>query len=156
MVNLEYSNIRPYGDHEETIRDHDMNVKSFILSSIPSNRLEVASYGLSEPKTVSRRKSEMNSMTSKQIKTKAQSNEQTKIVPTQELVISSKVKVEKKTEVINMDNKKKAVKKRVVKKKETKHKQRKGKSLLTAFRINRMQRREVLNLDRTCIRGRYA
>jgi hypothetical protein len=154
MVNLMNSD-KDHKDHEETIRDHNMNVKSFILSSIPSNGLEIASYGLSEPKTVSKKKSKVNSMTTKQIKTKAQDDEQTKTVPTQELVISSKAKVEKKTEVISMDKEKKVAKKRIVKKKATQRKQRKGKSLLTAFRINRMQRREVLNLDRTCIRGKY-
>jgi len=154
MVNLANSH-KDHKDHEKTIRDHNMNVKSFILSSIPSNGLEIASYGLSEPKTVSRRKSKVNSMTTKQIKPKAQDDEQTKTVPTQELVISSKAKVEKKTEVIGMDKEKKVAKKRIVKKKAAQRKQRKGKSLLTAFRINRMQRREVLNLDRTCIRGKY-
>lgn len=55
-----------------------------------------------------------------------------------------------------MDNKTNVVKKRVVKKKEGRRKQRKGKSLLTAFQINRMTQRLVLNLNRGEIGHKYA
>jgi hypothetical protein len=40
-------------------------------------------------------------------------------------------------------------------KKVVKSKTHKGKSLITAFRINKMEKRLTLNLDRTEIRGKY-
>lgn len=55
-----------------------------------------------------------------------------------------------------MDNKTNVVKKQVVKKKAVKSKQRKGKSLLTAYQINRMTQRLVLNLNRGEIGHKYA
>lgn len=186
MVNLGIYDLK-ISNHEKGMVNHNLYVEKLNLSSNHSNGLEIASYGLSEPKTVSKKKSKVNSMISKQIKTKAQSNEQTKIETTQELVISSKSKtgkkknqcpeclgkmsngkclscgwtpeigkvlkkletleVETKTEVVSMDKKKNEPKKRVVKKKPLHKKQRKGKSLLTAFRINRMERRTFLSVD---------
>jgi len=94
-------------------------------------------------------------MTKKIKETIPQVVEENKTQITQELVISSK----------NKEHKKKAVKTVKQIKKQTHKKQRKGKSLLTAFRINRMTRRTtlfsdngkrfVLNMNRGQCGGKY-
>lgn len=94
-------------------------------------------------------------MTKKLKETIPQVVEENKTQITQELVISSK----------NKELKKKAVKTVKQIKKQTHKKQRKGKSLLTAFRINRMTRRTtlfsdngkrfVLNMNRGQSGGKY-
>ena len=180
----------------KTIEDHKENTMNLDSSSIPSNRLEIASYGLSKPKMVKENQTKVKTMVSKQKKPVAQENEQKNLPQAQALAISAKVEVEKeiekcpeclgqmkdgtcldcgwtpefarvwgklvalevenKSEVKSMDTKTKVVKKRVVKKKAVHRKQRKGKSLLTAFRINHMTRRLVLDLRRGELKGKYA
>lgn len=127
-----------------------MNNKELELSSIPSNRLEIASYGLTVPKMVIEQTNELKRMKHKENKTIPQAVEGNKSPKPLESVIDSKVNVKSKTEVKRMDKNKKAVKRKTVIKKAVHRKQRKGKSLLTAFRINRMTRRSHLNLNRPC------
>jgi hypothetical protein len=122
------------------------DVKELELSSIPSNGLEIASYGLTIPKMVIKNKTKVKTMVSKEKKQIAQVVEQKKIEKPQESVIDSKVNVEQKKKVRSMKQKKK----------EVKSKQRKGKSLLTAFRINRMEKRMTLDLNRGEIGHKYA
>jgi hypothetical protein len=125
---------------------HGKDVKELNLSSIPSNRLEIASYGLSIPKMDTKRKNKAICMTKKVKETIPQVVEENKTQIAQELAISSKVVEKKKKEV----RKTKQIKKRLHKK------QRKGKSLLTAFRINRMEKRMTLSLNRGEIGHKYA
>lgn len=154
---------------DQTIKnhiDHKKNIEELETSSIHGNRLEIASYGLSVPKTVSKREKNVKEMKSNLNKSNAQEVEQKKLVQPLESVIDSKIVVKEKKEVKSMDNvkketkkqivKRKVVKKRVAKKKAVQSKQRKGKSLLTAFRINRMEPRLTLNLNRGELRGKYA
>jgi hypothetical protein len=140
----------------ENMNNHVKNVENLKMNSIPSNRLEIASYGLSVPKTESKRQTKVKEMVDKKSKSKAQDDEQSKNVKAQELVISSKVNVKSKKEAKSMKTETKAVKVKVRSKKAVHKKQRKGKSLLTAFRINRMERRLTLNLARCEIKhGKY-
>lgn len=122
------------------------DVKELDLSSVPSNGLEIASYGLTVPKMVIKNKTKVKTMVSKEKKPIAQPIEHKEIEKPQELVISSEKVVEQKKKVRSMKQKKK----------EVKSKQRKGKSLLTAFRINRMEKRMTLDLNRGEIGHKYA
>lgn len=143
------------------IRGKDMmNNKELELSSNPSNRLEIASYGLTIPKMVIERINELKTMNKKENKTIPQAIEGNESLQPLESVIDSKINVKSKMEVKRMKKNvkpvknlvvsKNAKKSKTVQKKALHKKQRKGKSLLTAFKINRMTRRSHLNLNRPC------
>jgi hypothetical protein len=126
-------------------KDHDLNEKKLVKTSNLGKRLEKAFYGLTVPKTVTKRKNVSKMVSKKEKIENAQVSEQTKIENPKESGIDSEIKLETKKEMKEMKKQTKKIHK----------KQRKGKSLLTAFRINRMEKRLTLNLARTEIKGKY-
>ena len=126
-------------------KDHDLNEKKLLNALDQGKRLEKAFYGLTVPKTVTERKNVSKMASKKEKMENAQVSEQTKNENPKESGIDSEIKLETKKKVKEMKKQTKRIHK----------KQRKGKSLLTAFRINRMEKRLTLNLGRTEIKGKY-
>lgn len=126
-------------------KEHNKNVKNLKIKSIKTYRQKSAFKGLSVPKMDIKRDLEIERMSETGKETNSVTNRKNKSQKTQPLVIRGKI--------INKTGKE--VRKMAKKVKEVKKKQRKGKSLLTAFKINRMEKRLTLNLKRAEIKGKY-
>lgn len=142
----------------ETMKDHE---KAFMETMTENHKNAIVEEKRPSMKNENlkisfKSKKKVKDMTKKQKETIPQFIEENKTQIAQELAISSK----------NVKRKKKEVKSVTQTKKATHKKQRKGKSLLTAFRINRMGKRDtlfsdngkrlVLNMNRGQFEGKYA
>jgi hypothetical protein len=142
----------------ETMKDHE---KAFMETMTENHKNAIVEEKRPSMKNENlkisfKSKKKVKDMTKKQKETIPQVIEENETQIAQELAISSK----------NVKQKKKEVKSVTQTKKATHKKQRKGKSLLTAFRINRMGKRDtlfsdngkrlVLNMNRGQFEGKYA
>lgn len=142
----------------ETMKDHEKAFMETIIENCCNTTVEEKRPSIKNEnlKISFKSKKKVKYMTKKLKETIPQVVEENKTQIAQELAISSK----------NVKQKKKEVKSVTQTKKATHKKQRKGKSLLTAFRINRMVKRTtlfsdngkrlVLNMNRGQFEGKYA
>jgi len=126
----------------------------FKLKNIPKNRLECSEAQTSEPKTKK----------GKDMKSQNENRKESKlnlVSKASKLSISKSIErksQKNKMEVERMKKTGKEAQKSTKTQNKAQERQRKGKSLLTAFKINRMTKRLTLNLNRPCgaeLYGKY-